>query len=308
MTSRQFGLLCALAAVWGCSFLFIKVIVDAGIEPMDMSGARTMLGAATLAPFAFAARSGFRQPARIWLLMLGLGVLNFAIPWTLFGFAEQHVPSGAAAVANASAPLWSALVASMLLSADRLDARRIAGLLMGFLGVVVLMGNDLTNLTGGEAASVGLILLATLCYATSAVTIRRWVRNVPPIPLATVQVTTAACILMPLAVISGAYSEAEWSWNVFASAGALGGFGSGLAVVAYMYLIQEAGPVRASVVTYMAPPIGVVLGWLVLDEAIGWNLIAALGFILGGVALVQGIGAGWIRARLPRQFAAAPGD
>lgn len=308
MTSRQFGILCALAAVWGCSFLFIKVIVEAGVEPMGMSGARTLLGAATLAPFAFAARAGFRQPKRAWALMVGLGVLNFAIPWTLFGVAEQHVPSGAAAVANASAPLWSAIIAAALLRADRLDARRIAGLLVGFLGVVVLMGNDLTDLNGGEAASVGLILFATLCYATSAVAIRRWVREVPPIPLATVQVATAATILMPLALLSGAYSDADLSAKVFASAAALGGLGSGLAVVAYMYLIQKAGPVRASVVTYMAPPIGVVLGWLVLDEAIGWNLVAALGFILAGVGLVQGIGVGWLRARLPRQFAPAGSD
>ena len=308
MTSRQFGLLCALAAVWGCSFLFIKVIVEAGIDPMGMSAARTLLGALTLAPFAFVARAGFRQPRRTWAIMLGLGVLNFAIPWTLFGVAEQHVPSGAAAVANASAPLWSAIVATMLLQTDSLDARRVSGLLVGFLGVVVLMGDDLTHLTGSEAVSVGLILVATLCYATSAVTIRRWVSDVPPIPLATVQVATAATILMPFALASGAYSNADFSLKVFASAGALGGFGSGLAVVAYMYLIQKTGPVRASVVTYMAPPIGVVLGWLVLDEAIGWNLVAALGFILAGVALVQGLGLGWVRARFPRTLATAASD
>lgn len=308
MTSRQFGLLCALAAVWGCSFLFIKVIVDAGVGPMGMSAARTLLGAATLAPFAYVARAGFRQPRRAWALMLGLGVLNFAVPWTLFGVAEQHVPSGAAAVANASAPLWSAIVATAFLRADRLDARRIAGLLAGFFGVVVLMGNDLADLSGGEAGGIGLILVATLCYAVSAVSIRRWVSEVPPIPLATVQVATAAAILMPLALLSRAYSDADFAPKVFASAAALGGLGSGLAVVAYMHLIQKAGPVRASVVTYMAPPIGVALGWLVLDEAIGWNLVAALGFILAGVALVQGIGIGWVRARLPRGLATAASD
>ena len=289
MTSRQFAILCALAGVWGCSFLFIKVIVDAGVGPLGMSGARTLLGALTLVPFAIHARSGFRQTRRTWTMMLGLGVLNFAIPWTMFGIAEQHVPSGAAAVANASAPLWSAILATALLRADRLDTRRVAGLLLGFVGVVVLVGNDLSDLSGSAAASIGLILVATFSYALSAVSIRKWLSHVPSVPLATVQVATAACILMPLALTSGAYSGADISWKVVASAAALGGFGSGLAVVAYMYLIQKAGPVRASVVTYMAPPIGVVLGWLVLDEAIGWNLVAALGFILGGVALVQGV-------------------
>ena len=86
---------------------------------------------------------------------------------------------------------------------------------------------------------------------------------------------------------------------------AVAGLGSGLAVVAYMYLIQQAGPVRASVVTYMAPPIGVVLGWAVLGEDIGWNLVLALGCILAGVALVQRVGVGWFRARTARVFGAA---
>lgn len=308
MTSRQFGILCALASVWGCSFLFIKVIVDAGVDPIGMSGARTLLGAATLAPFAWRSRAGFRLPLRMWAFMVGLGVVNFAIPWTLFGIAEQHVPSGAAAVANASTPLWSALVAAFMLKADPLDARRAAGLLTGFAGVVILVGEDLTSVAGAQAAGIGIILFASLLYALSSVSIRRWAAEVQPIPLATVQVATAACLLMPAALASGAYSDANFSWKVFASIAALGGLGSGVAVVAYMYLIQQAGPVRASVVTYMAPPIGVVLGWLVLGEDIGWNLVLALGCILAGVALVQKIGVQWFRTRTSRVFGAAAAE
>lgn len=306
MTPRQFAILCALAATWGCSFLFIKVIVEAGVEPMGMSGARTLLGAATLIPFAWRARSGFRQPRSTWLMMLGLGVLNFAIPWTIFGIAEEHVPSGAAAVANASSPLWSAILATVLLHTDRLDGRRIAGLLLGFVGVLVLVGSDLTELSGAETASIGLILVATLCYSISAVSIRRWLSSVPSVPLATVQVTTATVLLLPMAFATGAYSEAQFGAKVLLSIGALGAFGSGLAVVAYMYLIQKTGPVRASVVTYMAPPIGVFLGWLLLDEAIGWNLLLALACILGGVALVQGVGFVRIRSMFPGRVAPVP--
>ncbi len=240
--------------------------------------------------------------------MISLGMVNFAIPWTIFGIAEQHVPSGAAAVANASAPLWSAIFATALLRTDRLDARRIAGLLLGFAGVLVLVGEDLTKITGSQAGSIGLILVATMCYAISAVSIRKWLPTVPPVPLATVQVTTAACLLMPTALLTGAYSGADLSLKVVLSAGALGAFGSGLAVVAYMYLIQKTGPVRASVVTYMAPPIGVVLGWAILDERIGWNLVLALLCILGGVALVQGIALQRLRGALARPAAVAPAE
>ena len=111
----------------------------------------------------------------------------------------------------------------------------------------------------------------------------------PAVPLATVQVGTAAVLLMPAALVTGAFSNANMDAKVILNLAALGALGSGLAVVAMMYLIQNVGPVRASVVTYMVPPIGVFLGWLVLEEALGWNLVVALGFILGGVALVQGV-------------------
>ena len=307
MTNRQFAILIALALTWGCSFLLIKVIVDAGVDPMGMSGVRTLLGAATLIPFAWRARSAFRQTRRTWAWMLGLGVLNFAIPWTLFGVAGSHVASGVSAVGNAAMPLWAALFSVILLKADRLGGLRILGLMLGFAGVMVLMIEDVRNVSASQAGAIGLILLATCCYGISSVSIRRWLGHVPSVPLATVQVGTAAALLMPAALLTGAFSNAEFDAKVVSSMVALGAFGSGLAVVAMMYLIQNVGPVRASVVTYIVPPVGVLLGWLVLDEVIGWNLVLALAFILGGVALVQGVNVRRLIALLPgRSLAPAP--
>lgn len=310
MTNRQLALLTALALTWGCSFLFIKVIVDAGIAPAGMAGLRTLLGAVSLTPFAWRARAGFRQPRRKWLIMVGLGLVNFAIPWTIFGIAGDHIPTGASAVANASAPLWSALLVAILLPSEPLTPARAAGLLLGFAGVLVLMGRDLADVSGGHAPYILLILAATLSYGFSSVSIRRWLPGVPPVPLATVQVATASAVLVPYAFATGGFEGADWAPRVILSIVALGGLSSGVAVVAYMYLIQSTGPVRASVVTYMIPPIGVLLGWLVLDEAVGWSLIVALAFILGGVALVQGINPRRIVARLApsRPFPASAGD
>ena len=298
MTGRQFALLVALALTWGCSYLFIKVIVDAGVSPIGMAAARTSLGALSLIPFAWHSRAGFRQSRRAWLLMLGLGLLNFAIPWTLFGVAGKHVPSGVSAVANASAPLWSALLAAALLHTERLTIPRVAGLILGFAGVLVLMAGDLAGISGAHAGSILLILLATLCYGFSSVSIRRWLGDVPAVPLSTVQVGTAAVALSGLSLVSDGFDGAEVETKVWLSILALGGVGSGLAVVVYMYLIQSVGPVRASVVTYMIPPVGVFLGWAVLDEAIGWNLGVALLLILAGVALVQGLKPARLFARL----------
>ncbi len=306
MTRQQAAILCAIALAWGCTYLFIKVILNGGIEPLGIAAARTALGAATLIPFAWRARNGFRQPRSTWLALLFLGLINFAVPWTIFAIAGEHVPSGASAVANASAPFWSAILATIFLKAERLSPLRISGLVLGFAGVLVLMGGGLSALSGGEAGSILLILVATLCYSASAVSIRKWLTHVPAVPLATAQVTVAALTLTPLALLTGAFAEAEMNFRVLASIGALGAFGSGLAVVGYMYLIQNVGPVRASVVTYMLPPIGVFLGWLYLDEAIGWNLAAALALILSGVALVQGIGISRIRNRRGARLMAAP--
>ena len=299
MTNRQFLILIALSLTWGCSFLFIKVIVDGGVEPMGMSAVRTLLGGATLIPFAWRARSAFHQTRQTWAWMIALGVLNFAIPWTLFGVAGSHVPSGVSAVGNAAMPLWAALFSVVLLKADRLGGLRVVGLLLGFVGVIVLMSEDVTQISASQAGSIALILLATCCYGISSVSIRRWLGHVPAVPLATVQVGTAAVLLMPAALLTGAFSNADFDVQVVSSLVALGTVGSGLAVVAMMYLIQNLGPVRASVVTYIVPPIGVLLGWLVLDEAIGWNLLLALAFILSGVALVQGVGPRTVWARLP---------
>ncbi len=299
MTAKQLGILSVLAVTWGCSFLFIRVIVDGGIEPLGVSGSRTALGAITLIPFAWAARAQFRIPRSSWLALIGIGLLNFAIPWTIFGIAGQHIPSGAAAVANASAPLWSAALTTMLLKAEVLGPKRVAGLGLGFAGVVILMAGDLGDVRGSHAGSIALILVATFCYSLSTVSIRRWLKDVPAVPLATIQVGTAATVLLPSALLTGAFSDADWSGNVMASALALGGIGSGVAVIAYMYLVQNLGAVRASAVTYLMPPIGVLAGWMLLDEAVGWNLVAALAFILAGVALVQGVGPRQMLGRVP---------
>lgn len=306
MTRPQAAILCAISLAWGCTYLFIKVILNGGIEPLGIAAARTALGAATLVPFAWRARAGFRQPRLTWFALLGLGVFNFAVPWTIFAIAGEHVPTGASAVANASAPFWSAILATVFLKAETLNPLRVAGLLLGFTGVIVLMGGGLSDLSGDEAGSILLILVATFCYSASAVSIRKWLAGVPAVPLATTQVAVAAAVLLPLALFTGAFDGADVSVRVAASIGALGALGSGLAVVGYMHLIQSLGPVRASVVTYMLPPIGVFLGWLFLGEAVGWNLLAALGLILGGVGLVQGVNLRRLLGGLPRPKVAAP--
>jgi len=287
MTNRQLAVLVALGCVWGASFLFIKVLIDAGVAPLGVSASRSTLGALTLTPIAFSVRHQFPRRRRAWARLLMLGALNFALPWTLFAIAEQHAPSSAAVVTNSSQPLWAALFATFLLKAERLSRPRIAGLLLGFAGVVVLMGDGLLN--GGSSASVAVLVMlgATFCYGLSAVIIRRWMRDVPAIPLAIGQLGFCALYLMPAALLLGDVPGPSIGAGAIVSLAMLGGVGSGVMVVCYMWLIHQVGPVRAAVVTYLMPPIGVALGFLILDEKIGWNLAAGLVLVVCGVALVQ---------------------
>jgi drug/metabolite transporter (DMT)-like permease len=279
----------SLALVWGASFLFIRVLADAGIAPLGISAGRTAFGIATLAPFAWIARHQFPRARRTWLALAGLGLVNFALPWTLFGFGEKHVASGAASIINSGMPMWSAVFSTILIRTERLTPARVGGLLLGFAGVTAIMGAGLGNLGGNSVRGMLAIVLATVCYGFSGVSIRRWLGHVPALPLTIGQIGFACLVLMPAALVTGAYSDASMGAAEWTSMILLGAAGSGIAVAVYMWLIAQVGPVRAAVVTYMMPPIGVTLGWLLLDEAIGWNLVAGLVLIVLGVALVQGV-------------------
>ena len=280
-------MLLALASIWGASFLFIKVLSDAGVEATGITAGRSSLGFLTLVPLAYYFRRQFPRDRRTWAMLAFLGLLNFGLPWTLFGVAARHAPSGASSVVNALQPLWAALLAVVLLKSEPLGGRRIVGLFLGFVGVCALMGQDMVESDRAGAGAIVLMAGATACYAMSGVLIRRWLQHVPAFPLAFVQIGVSALTLVPIALATGAYSGAEVSPGAVTSLLILGAGGSGLAIVAFMWLIQQVGPVRAAVVTYLLPPVGVTLGWLVLDEPVGWNLILGLGFIICGVALVQ---------------------
>jgi drug/metabolite transporter (DMT)-like permease len=311
LSSRQLLALLTTALIWGASFLFISVLVDSGMEPVGMSAGRTTLGLLVLLPLAVLMRSQFPRDRGTWIALAALAFVNFALPWTLFGYGQQRVESGMASIANSGMPLFAALFSVALIRADRLDVRKVVGLLLGFSGVVALMGGGLGNLGNDSSKGIALIVLATACYGFSAVSIRRWLKHVPPIPLTVAQVGFASLYLMPVALVTGAYDSAAMGWQEWGSILVLGGLGSGFAVLIYMWLLGQVGAVRASVVTYLMPPIGVSLGWLLLDESIGWNMAAGLLLIVSGVALVQGVSLARLVIRpkpVPAAATASAGD
>lgn len=306
MTARHTGALLFAAAIWGGSFLFIKVLVDAGVEPAGVGAGRCVFGVLALLPVAWAMRHQFPRGKRTIAALGLLGLLNMAAPWTLFPLGEQHVTSGIASIDNSTTPLWTAMFAAFLIGHEPLRRGQLAGLLLGFCGVVVLVGDDLANLDSDAIIGTLALLGATMCYGLAAVSVRRWLLHVPAVPLAITQVAFASLALVPVAFVGGAFDGVQMGAKEWASLGALGALGSGFAILAYMWLIREVGAVRASVVTYLLPPIGVFLGWLFLDESLGWNLVAAIALVAGGVALVQRVPVFTIAARLAGGRATEP--
>ncbi len=297
MSTRHLVVLFLLSVTWGASFLFIKVQLDAGLEPLGVASLRTLLGAAALAPFALAAARSARPTRRQVALLSALGLANFALPWTLVALAEHHISSGTASIANATAPLWAAILAVAFLRDEPLTRRRASGLALGFSGIVLLAGPASLAQLSGEALGVTLMLMSTLSYASAAIVIRRTLGGLPPALIAFGQVAAAALALAPAAAATGAFTGTAWGPGTLASAAALGILGSGVAVVLYMGLIQQIGAVRSTLVTYLIPPWGVILGWAILDEPLGWNLFAGFALVLAGVLLVQGL----VRLPFPRQ-------
>ena len=191
-------------------------------------------------------------------------------------------------ITNAAQPLWAAIFATLLIRSESLGRTKTAGLLIGFAGVIVLMQGRVTGVDAGSLRGIPLMLLATLCYGISSVSIRRWLNHVPAIPLTVSQLAVATTVLLPAALLSGAYDGVSTGWHEWASLLTLGMAGSGLGVFIYMWLIGEIGPVRASLVTYLMPPVGIALGALLLDEPIGWSMVGGLALIVLGIAVVQG--------------------
>jgi drug/metabolite transporter (DMT)-like permease len=285
MTRRAWLLFAAVALLWGVPYLFIKVAV-AEVPPVTVVFARVALAAALLGPVA--ARRGALRGLRGRLPQLALlALLEITIPFLLISMGEQHITSSLAGLLIASMPLFVALLALRFDPAERVTGARLLGLLVGIAGVAALLGIDL----GGDLSQVAggaMVLLATLCYATSTLLVKRAFSDVPMLGVVTVATAISALLLAPFAL---ALTPARLpSLNVALALAGLGVLCTAAGLLAYFALIVEAGPSRAAVITYMNPAVAVALGVAVLGEPL-------TGAILAGFALI--IAGSWLSTRPP---------
>jgi drug/metabolite transporter (DMT)-like permease len=209
------------------------------------------------------------------------------LPFVLIGWAEEHIESGTASVLNSSVPLFTGMFAAMFLIEEQFTAARAGGLALGFLGVAVLTGGDVSDL--GDSSLLGSLAMigASACYAASAVFARTLLRRDDPLGLSGAQLALGALLLMPVVFATRGVPDYTLSAEAWLSLLGLGIAGTGIGVAMYMWLIDNVGSVRSSMVTYIVPVIGLFLGWAVLDESIGVHTIVGFALIIAGVAAVM---------------------
>ncbi len=278
MNRRAWLLMALLAALWGASYLFIKVALEDGVSPVFIVFARIALGAAVLVPLAW--RAGVLPAMRGWTgPILFMAIVQVVIPFLLITFGERHIPSSLTGILVSAAPIFTALIAVRYDDDERPHGIAIAGVAMGIVGVVLLFGIDLR---GDSAAVAGglMVLLASAGYAVGALYLKHRLRGVPAVGIAAMTMLAGTVVLLPAALLTLPTGGMEA--KTIGSLLALGAGGTGIAFAIFYTLIAEIGPGRASLVAYMAPGFAVFYGVTLLSESITAGAVAGLVLILVG--------------------------
>jgi drug/metabolite transporter (DMT)-like permease len=274
-----------LGALWGASFLFIRVAVPA-LGPFALMELRVGIAAATLALGAAVVGRVPKLRAR-WKQFLFIGTLNAAIPFSLIAASEIHLTASLAAILNSTTVLFTAVVAAVWAD-EALTSRKMIGVVLGIFGVVVLVGWDPIALSSVVLLSVGAMLAASLSYGLAVVYIKRTFKGLPPITMAIGQLTGATTLLLPLAIVS--LPEERPAAAVTLSVLGLALLSTAVAYLLYFRLIENVGPTSTVTVTLLVPVFGLLFGVVLLDEPFGLGTLVGLGIILSSVVLVTGVG------------------
>ncbi len=289
MTALEWALLVILSLLWGGSFFFIGVAVKE-IPPLTLVTLRVSLAAAILLLILRSLGIALPREARVWRGFLIMGLLNNAIPFSLIVWGQSHIPSGLAAVFNATTPLWAVLLAHVVTENEKLTLARLAGLLSGLAGVAAMIGPAALRGLGTDVWAQAAIVLAAISYACAGLYGRRFAAwGVPPMATAGGQVIGSSILLMPLALII----DQPWhlplpSMHTIAAVLGLAGISTALGYTLYFRILATAGTTNLQLVTFLIPPSAMLMGVLWLDESISasqWLGLALIGF---GLACIDG--------------------
>jgi drug/metabolite transporter (DMT)-like permease len=289
MNRSDWLILLALAAIWGGAFFFIGVAVR-HVPPLTYVWLRLTIAAAAMWVFVRVRGQAVQLPRQVWGSMFLLAFLNNALPFVLIGWGEVHIASGLAAILNATTPIWGVVVAHFLTNDERMSRGKLAGVLLGFGGVITMVGpsvlSDIGNDTLAELACVG----ASLTYALAAVWARRFKRQgISPLSVTTGQLTAGALMMLPMSMIfDQPWTRAVPPVSAMLAIAALALLCTAFAYVLYFRLIDKAGATNAMLVTLLVPPVAIMLGGLFLGEQLAPQDFAGLGLIALGLAAIDG--------------------
>ncbi len=288
--------LVALAAIWGGSFLFMRIAAPV-LGPAVLIEYRVAFAALFLAAVAwFLHRRGRGTPLalrRHWKHYLILGLFNSALPFVLFAFAARTLSASVLSVLNATAPMWGALVGAVW-ARHRVGGRTALGLLLGTGGVALLVGFDHVSERPGAGVAVAAALVAAFSYSIAS-QYAKTAKSVPPFANAHGSMWAASLLVLPL--IPFFPSPGQPTPGIMAAVLALGVLCSGIAYILYFKLIEEVGTTSALTVTFLNPLFGILWGALFLHEVVGWHTLLGSAIVLLGTALVTGFLPSSLRAR-----------
>lgn len=289
MTAREWGMLLTLSLVWGGSFFFNEIAVRQ-LPVFTVVVCRVALAAVIL--LAVLRLTGQRLPrsGKVWAAFFGMGMLNNVIPFSLIVAGQQSVASGVASILNAATPLFGVIFAHLLTQDEKLTPLKLAGVIVGFLGVAVMIGPDAISGLGGNLAAQMMILAGAASYAFAGIFGRRFkAMGVTPMATATGQVIASSIILLPLVlVIDRPWTLPAPGWDAIAALIGVAAISTAFAYFLYFRILASAGATNLLLVTFLIPISAILLGTAFLSEALLPRQIAGMALIGLGLSLIDG--------------------
>lgn len=289
MSGADWAVLLVLSVIWGGSFFFIEIAIDT-VAPLTLVLLRVAIAAAVLWAWLLARGERLKMPPGAASAFLVLALLNNVVPFTMFVWAQEEITGGLASILNATTPIWGVIVAHLFTADEKATPAKVVGVLLGFGGVALMIGPDFLGQIGVGVLAQFACLAATLCYALAGVWARRF-RNmgVPPIAVATGQLTASALVMLPLVLVfEPPWHAAPPSPQAWMALVALALFCTSLAYILYFRLVASAGATNSLLVTFLIPITAILLGALILHEHLEPRHFAGMALIGAGLAAIDG--------------------
>ncbi|MBU1340692.1 MAG: DMT family transporter [Proteobacteria bacterium] len=275
-----------LSLIWGASFFFVEIAVQT-MTPLTLVLCRVGTAAVLLLGFVFFTNRKMPSSPGIWVAFLVLGALNNVIPFSLIAWGQKYIDSSLASILNATTPVFSVILAHFLTRDEPLTKNRLAGVVFGWVGVILLMGIDSLNGIGIKTAGQAAVLGAALLYAFAAIFGRRF-KKIDPAIVAAGMLSGSTVIMIPLVFVFEQPLTLEPTIITWMALFCLAAVSTSLAYIIYFYVLSKAGATNILLVTFLIPVSAIFLGMTVLKETPGWNAFAGMALIFTGLVFIDG--------------------